>query len=88
MIAFRAPWTKIGVFFSACFQVTFSNDFRGLNLDFWVSKPSIWCERGCKNQLFTEVGILMILVSFFDVFYGLGVLFLSFEGIGGRAEIS
>ena len=59
----------------ACFQVTFLNDF---GVWIWTSgdsKPSIWCEMGCKNQLFTEVGILMILGSFFDVFYGLGVLF-------------
>ena len=25
--AFRVPWTKIGVFFHACFQVTFLKDF-------------------------------------------------------------
>ena len=33
-----------------------------------VPKTSIWCQRGCKNKLFTEVGILLILESIIDVF--------------------
>ncbi len=33
-----------------------------------LTKARIWCKRYCKNQVFAEVGILMILGSFFCVF--------------------
>ena len=55
-------------FFSCLFLGRFFKRFVGLNLDVWVSKTSIWCEMGNKNQVFMEVGILLILRSNFDVF--------------------
>ena len=61
---FGQLWNKNCVFWHACLQVTFFNDF---GVWIWVSgapEPSIWCWRCCKNQLFTYVGILLIAVSF------------------------
>ena len=55
-------------FFSCLFPGHFSKRFWGLNLDVWVPKTSIWCEMGCKNQVFIEVGILLMLKLNFDVF--------------------
>ena len=51
--------------------------FKEFLSDFGVSGASIWCERGCKNQPFIEVEILLILMSKFEVFLeGLGALFM------------
>ena len=55
-------------FCSCLFPGSFFERFVGLNLDVWVPKTSIWCEMGNKNQVFMEVGILLILGSNFDVF--------------------
>ena len=50
-----------------CFKVTFLDDFRSDSRVPGTLKTSIWRERGCKNQFFTEVGILMILGSVLEV---------------------
>ena len=66
--AFRRPLTNFCVFFHACFQVTFANDFRVWIWTSWAPETRIWCEKCCKNQLFPEVWILMISGSTFSVF--------------------
>ena len=38
----------------------------GLNLDVWGSKSVVWYQKFCENQLFAEIGILLISVSFFS----------------------
>ena len=58
------------------------NRFGGPDLDAWgASKPSIWCGMGCKIQFFTEVGILLILGSNFNVL-ALGLICMSFNALG------
>ena len=54
--------------FSCLFPGHFSKRFWGLNLDVWCSKNKNLVWDGCKNQLFTEVGILLFRGSIFDVF--------------------
>ena len=54
--------------FSYFFPGSFFQRFVGLNLDVWVQKTSIWCEKGTKNQVFMEVEILLILGLNFDAF--------------------
>ena len=66
--AFRRPLTNFCVFFHACFQVTFANDFR---VWIWTSgapETRIWCERCCKDLLFPELWFLMILGCTFNAF--------------------
>ena len=61
-------WHNNCLFWHACLQVTFFKDF-GVRI--WTSgapESSIWCGRYCKNQLFTYVGIMLILVSFLHGF--------------------
>ena len=61
-------WHNNCLFWHACLQVTFFKDF-GVRI--WTSgapESSIWCGRYCKNQLFTYVGIMSILVSFLHGF--------------------
>ena len=65
---FGKLWHNNCVFWHACLQVTFFKDF-GVRI--WTSgapESSIWCGRYCKNQLFTYVGIMSILVSFLHGF--------------------
>ena len=65
---FGKLWHKNCVFWHACLQVTFFKDF-GVRI--WTSgapESSILCGRYCKNQLFTYVGSMSILVSFLHGF--------------------
>ena len=63
----RVRTLKIEVFSDVCFKVTFLDDFRSDSGVPGTLKTSIWRERGCKNQFFTEIGILMILGSVLEV---------------------
>ena len=61
-------WHNNCRFWHACLQVTFFKDF-GVRI--WTSgapESRIWCGRYCKNQVFTYVGIMLILVSFLHGF--------------------
>ena len=65
---FGQLWHNNCVFWHACLQVTF---FEVFGVWIWMSgapESSIWCWKCCKNQLFTHVGILLILVSFWYSF--------------------
>ena len=65
----RVRTLRIEVFFGCLFKVTFFDDFRSDSRVPGTLKTSIWRERGCKNQFFTEVGILMILGSVLEVIW-------------------
>ena len=65
---FGQLWHNNCVFWHACLQVTFFKDFGVRIWTSWAPESSILCGRYCKNQLFTYVVIMTILVSFLHGF--------------------
>ena len=75
------PLSRQIVFCYACSQVTVLNDF---GVCFCVSggpESSIWCEKGCKQQLLTYVGVLLIPVSFSHIFIALCLILMNFGAL-------
>ena len=65
---FGKLWHNNCVFWHACLHVTFFKDFGVRIWRFGAPESSILWGRYCKNQLFTYVGIMSILVSFLHGF--------------------
>ena len=81
--AFLVLWSNTGDLFMF-FTRFFFNDFLGWIWSCGAWKTRIWCERVCKNQLVTDVRILLISVSFFGDFSSLGISFHDFWCLGDR----
>ena len=59
--AFWVPWSNKGVFVLACFQVSFSDVFLGLDMDVWNWKTKRLARDVFQKSTFREVEILMML---------------------------
>ena len=81
--AFLVLWNNTGDF-SMFFTRFFFNDFLGWIWSCGAWKTRIWCERVCKNQLVTDIRIMLISVSFFMFFSGLGLSFHDFWCLGDK----
>lgn len=67
-IQFWEPWDQSRCLFACLFPGHFSDGSGRWIRTSGASKASIWCGRGCKNELSTEVGIMLISMSTFDDF--------------------